>query len=216
MTKLAGELVRAVESGHVAVAERCIRKGADPNARDARGVPPLFHAALRTDVEMVLALIRNGADPHATEPAFGRNALGYLLHHHPPGVAPDRLASTARLLIAQGLKPDQRPRPDYVSPWWNALGDPRCTAVVQVMLESGVDPNGPLRAETNYTPLMEAATNRCVDTVKMLLAAGADPGATTTAGATAARMIEGPDTNDPERDNWSTEITAEVLRLLRG
>jgi ankyrin repeat protein len=216
MNKLKGEFVRAVESGNVAVAERCIRKGADPNARDARGVPPLFHAVLRTDVEMVSALIRNGADPHATELAFGRNALGYLLHHHPLGASPDRLASTARLLIAQGLKPDQRPRPNYVSPWWNTLGDPRCTTVVQVMLESGVDPNSPLSPETNYTPLMEAATNRCVDTVKLLLAAGADPGATTTAGATAARMIEEPDTNDPEWDNWSPDATAEVLRLLRG
>jgi len=199
----------------VAAAERSIRRGADPNARDARGVPPLFHAALRADVDMVSALIRMGADPQAQEHSFGRNALGHLLHHHPPGVSPDRLAATARLLIARGLKPDQRPRPDYVSPWWNALGDHRCTAVVQAMLESGVDPNTPLAADTNYTPLMEAATNRCVETVKLLLAAGADPGATTTSGATAARMIEEPDTNNPEWDNWSPQATAEVLRLLR-
>jgi ankyrin repeat protein len=157
-----------------------------------------------------------GADPQSTEHGFGRNALGYLLHHLPPGVAPDRLAATASLLIARGLKPDQRPRPNYVSPWWQALGDDRCTAVVQAMLESGVDPNAPLAADTNYTPLMQAATNRCVEIVKLLLAAGADPAATTTAGATAARMIEEPDKRDPEWDNWSPEATAEVLRLLRG
>jgi ankyrin repeat protein len=216
MTKLGGELFRAVESGNVASAERSIRRGADPNAREGRDVPPLFHAALRADADMVSALIRMGADPHAQEPGFGRNALGYLLHHRRLGISPERVAATARLLIAQGLKPDHRPRPGYVSPWWQALGDHRCTAVVQAMLESGVDPNLPLRAESNYTPLMEAATNRCVETVKLLLAAGAEPGATTTAGATAARMIEEPNKNDPEWDNWSTELTAELLRLLRA
>jgi ankyrin repeat protein len=165
---------------------------------------------------MVSALIRMGADPRAIEPTYGRDALGYLVHHRPLSVARDRLAATVKLLIAQGLKPEQRPGPDYVSPWWHAVGDHRCTAVVQVMLESGIDPNTPLMPETNYTPLMEAATNRCVETVKMLLKAGADSSAATTAGLTAARLIEEPNRSDPEWDNWSPEATTEVLRLLRG
>lgn len=216
MKKVRRELLHAIDNGDVAAAERALRRGADPNVTDAHGVPPLFHAAVRGDVDMVASLIRCGADPQQIEREFGRNALGFMLHHRHPDMSAARLEATARLLIAHGIRPDQRPGPSYASPWWQAVGDCRCTAVVNAMLECGLDPNQPLAADTNYTPLMEAAVNRHVDAVKALLEAGADPEARTTRGFSAAQLIEAEDSSDLDSSNWSAKDTAHVLRLLRG
>jgi len=216
MKKVRRELLRAIDNGDVAEAERALRRGADPNATDQQGVPPLFHAAQRGNVDMVSCLIRFGADPLQIERVFGRNALGFMIHRRRLDVSAAQLGATARLLIAHGTRPDQPPDPSYVSPWWQAVGDCRCTSVVNAMLESGVDPNRPLAADTNYMPLMEAAVNRHVEAVKALLEAGADPGATTTRGFSAAQLIEAENPDDPAGSNWSLKDTADVLRLLRS
>jgi ankyrin repeat protein len=216
MSKVRRELARAIEAGNRNAAERCLRKGADPNATDETGIPHLFDAAVRGQSELVKLLLRFGANPHATEPRFGRNALGHLVHLRPLSLSAEQLVPTVRLLISQGLKPDERPvRSEYISPWWGAVAEVSYTPIVRIMLEAGTDPNTPLNEQTKFTPLMCAALNRAEANVHALLEAGADPDAATTAGYTALQLLEGPDPDDPERDNWAPEATEAVARLLR-
>lgn len=67
----------AARVGNVALIELLAVNGADANARDARGHPPLFEAVAARRVEAVSVLLRAGADGRATEPGRGWNALHF-------------------------------------------------------------------------------------------------------------------------------------------
>jgi hypothetical protein len=61
------ELTAAVRAGQAARIEALIRRGANPNARDAEGMTPLHYAAYRGDAAVGAALLRGGAEPNAKD-----------------------------------------------------------------------------------------------------------------------------------------------------
>jgi hypothetical protein len=158
MKKINAEFIRAILRNDLAGVERCLGKKAEANLRDSDSIPILFHAACRGQAAVVACLIAAGADPRATEPNDGRNALGYMLHQHMVGVPANEAANTVRLLLRRGLVADQRPSPNYLSPWWSALVQNHPT-IMQAMIEFGTDVNKPLTAE-NFTPLTVAGSER--------------------------------------------------------
>ena len=52
-----------------------LRKGANANEKDSRGMTPLMIAAERGDTDIVQVLLAKGADVHEKEPRQGRTAL---------------------------------------------------------------------------------------------------------------------------------------------
>jgi ankyrin repeat protein len=212
MSKLRRELARGITRGDLVAAERCLRKGADPNAADEHGIPHLHEAAWRGHAELVSLLIRYGANAHAVEPRIGRNALDYLLLRARMGRSADELVPALKVLMAAGLNPETGP-PGYFSPWRVALDNSTFAPFVKAMLDAGVDPNKPFDHPARITPLMAAALGRAEESVMLLLQAGANPNARSTSGHTAAEWVELPEDHD---EGWAPDITAAVLRLLRG
>lgn len=111
-------LVMAAHSGHGPLGIYLLEQGADPNSADA-GYTALHAAVLRSEVELVAALLEHGADPNAVleHGTPGRRfSADYSLRHQLIGANPFWLAAKygeleiMRLLAARGAKP--LPMPD--------------------------------------------------------------------------------------------------------
>ena len=70
------QLLLAIDSDHVALAEQLLKMGADANARDAKtGLTGLMLAACHANAALVEALLAAGADPVTTDSQTGATAL---------------------------------------------------------------------------------------------------------------------------------------------
>lgn len=105
----------AVVSGATAAVKLQIARGADPNARDDRGMSPLMHAAARGHVETCRLLLEAGADPLLLCPE-GIDALALARRHGkttavevllPYVTRPQYPAGTILLDIGNGPFPDE-------------------------------------------------------------------------------------------------------------
>ena len=155
---LADALLGAVFAKDIAGVTTALRGGANPNARDDRGVPPLVHAASRGVPEIVAALVEAGAavnanPEHDTTPLIAAVQGGNI--------------EIVRILLAAGANVDQadhlRMTPVSAASGWNR------TEITSLLLASSatIDPSA----------LPTAALNRNVEQVRMLLARKVDPNA---------------------------------------
>lgn len=195
MSKLGRELARAIDNGDLAAVDKALRRGANPDDPTPSGRPPLIAAADKGLPEVVTMLLRHGATHTVT--SMGLNALNFAVRAL---VAPPRRHATISVLMAHGMRADERPSPSKVPAWWDALESGDGT-LVRLMLNHGVQANRPLTTE-NFTPLMFAVSNGWEEGVRILLEFGADRASKTVQGATAldfAADIEGADAATRQR-----------------
>jgi hypothetical protein len=104
-------LPEAVRRGDLTLASELLRAGADPNARDPLGYPPLCVAAALGQPQMVEFLLDRGADPDV------RARGGYTASELEPMVGDDDFTPYLEL--------------DAQGPWngYTALHDACCTAM---------------------------------------------------------------------------------------
>lgn len=151
-------LFDAVLKKDVGRVREALRAGANPNARDDRGVPPLVYAGHSGAAEIVEALVDAGANvsanpEHDTTPLIAAVTGGS--------------ADAVKKLLAAGARIDQpdrtRQTPLEAASSWNR------TEITSLLLASS--------ATVNPGALAIAALNGNADQVRMLLARGADPNA---------------------------------------
>lgn len=154
----AARLFEAVLDKNAGRVRQALRGGADANARDDRGVPPLIYAGNLGQPEIVEALIAAGADvnaspEHDTTPLISAIIGGSM--------------EAVEKLLAAGARIDQPDRlrrtPLQVASTWKR------TEITSLLLASS--------AKADPGSLSMAALNGSADQVRMLLERGADPNA---------------------------------------
>jgi ankyrin repeat protein len=154
----AAALFEAVLKKNPVGVEEALRLGANPNAKDDRGVPPLVYATRLGPPAIVEALIRAGADLNAnpengTTPLISAVSAGDV--------------ETVKALLAAGARIDQ---PDRLhrTPLQEASSWQR-GEITRLLLGSS--------APLDPAALAIASLNGSAEQVRMLLGAGADPNA---------------------------------------
>ena len=163
----------ARRAASVAIAERLLASGADPQAYTMSGdnhwkLTALYRASERGNAGIVRLLLERGANPND-----GESVYHAAEHDH---------RDVLELLLAHGAEISAA-----LEPWNNTVlyflagyreGQPRTRAAtlgMQWLLEHGADPNVP-SYDHRSTPLhVLAANGRGADVVRLFLAHGADP-----------------------------------------
>lgn len=184
-------LVVASHSGHGALASLLLDKGANPNAA-AAGYSALHLAIVRSDTELVRALLAKGADPNAiVERGTGmrRSSPDYALESPMIGAPPLWLAArlaqpeVMRLLKASGAK--------AIGP--SKDGTPLVVAAAQ----------GTRRVEPGFTRDLADDERRISESVELALGLGADINSVNKDGNTALHIA-------------AQRRMKDVIRLLAG
>jgi len=166
----------AVFNGDLAEAQRLLKDGADPRARNNYGVDAMQLAADIADTALIQALLKAGADPNTANPD-GETALHL--------VARSNNVEAAKLLLKAGARVDAREQFGEQTPlmWASARRQPQ---MMELLISRGADINarGAVRdyqrvatAESRaksmdrggFTPLMYAARENCRECVGVLL-----------------------------------------------
>lgn len=135
---------------------KALAAGADPNARDDRGITPLHYACFNDiDIQPLLAA---GADPNARRGVDGESPLHLALPH-------DNLGNLQNLLAA-GADPNV-----FNNRGHTPLHLARNAHQTKALLAAGADPNTNARDAEGVTPLHYAHDP---EQIKALLAANAD------------------------------------------
>jgi hypothetical protein len=144
--------------GNVERARQLISEGADVNARDSSGLPPLYLAVVRGHQAIVDVLIRNGADVNVdvgTTPLYAAVREGHV--------------AVASMLIANGAEVDVQDERDMTPLHWAVAKNN--IALVRLLIASGADLNR--RAMGGTTPLGRAVKGGYDDIAELLKRHGA-------------------------------------------
>lgn len=200
------ELVRAVLAGDLVGAGDALRAGADPNAKDPLGYPPLCLAAGRGQPQMVELLLTAGADPLLPDTRMGASALhkaaqsGVIdvarllldrgafinvqapIHGHTPllDAVWNKRLPMVEFLLDRGANPDIQPHAYTIDQFLSfATGDDDVTPYLQ-----GLDRARRRRAEHDDETLRLAALEGDADKARAAIAQGADVNRRATDGQT--------------------------------
>ena len=204
-------LMQAILNNQHGAAEMLVQKGADPNARDGKGVTPLYAAISAKDMQLVALLLDKGADVNA-KVVLGFTALHLAATKGDKGITALLLERGADVNARDdnGITPLHRTAADGhydagvllldkgadfkaadsegVLPIHWACAKPVSAKLAAAIIERGADVNA--KDNQGRTPLHWAAKYNCVDGVKLLLEKKADPALTDAEGGTAAQVAD--------------------------
>jgi hypothetical protein len=170
----------AASAGNAEMMKLLLSKGADPNALDEYGKPPILYSVAQADLEVSRALLAKGAK--LVGPA--RTALALAVQvDSPPLIG---------LLLAKGAAPNQTDDEGW-TPLHHAAWDGKAPAVMALLQSPKIDTNA--QDLGGVTPLMLAvqASRRVGATfltpIRAMLAKGARPELAAQTGVTAARIV---------------------------
>jgi cytohesin len=155
-------LQTAIRDGDASRVAQLLDAGADPNAPDARGNPPLLQAAWNGNTAVITKLLDHGANVNGRNAETGTSALFYA-------VLSGR-ETTVRLLLPRGARVDFRYRDNQTVLHIAAgQGNP---AIAKDLIAAHADVNAV--DQRDRTPLDEAILHDQLATVLLLLNSGAD------------------------------------------
>lgn len=159
----AGELHQAAREGDSAAAERLIASGADVQEIDSdTALTPLVEAALAGNEDVVVLLIRKGADPR------GRDGKGFTALHAGAHMGH---VEVVELLLEQGVDLDDQENIARITPL-HAAAERDHRDVARVLLVKGAEVD--LKTGSGHTPAFMAVLNDHPEMVKLLREHGAD------------------------------------------
>jgi ankyrin repeat protein len=138
-----------------------VRAGANVNAVNRYGVPPLAQACTNGNAAIVKVLLQAGADANATMKG-GESVLMLA--------ARSGNAEAVKALLVRGANPKTRERLGQTALMWAAAEGH--TAVVRELIEAGAELNATLGS--GFTAFFFAVRDGHLDTVRAFLAAGVD------------------------------------------
>ena len=155
-------LHRAVHRNDLKGADALIRSGADVNAANRYGVPPLALAATNGNAAMLELLLKAGANPNGTQ-SEGETAL--------MTAARTGMPAAVKTLLAHGADVNAKEswRGQSALMWAAAEGH---AEVINLLLQSGAQVSA--RSKTGWTALLFAAREGQIAAAKALIAGGAD------------------------------------------
>lgn len=183
------DLNSAIASNNVNEVSRLLANGADANAVNSQGVPPLYLAVTRNYAAIAKLLIDNGANINVKFNVVTMVGVTYL--HI---AANSKSIDVAKLLIMHGADVNSRTQ-DGETPlhWVSSVFNGISTA--ELLIDNGANIN--TRNKNGATPLMAAVKGSRKDTVALLIEKGADINARMNDGATALHIAAG---NSPYDD----------------
>jgi len=170
----------ATELGFSRIVRRLLERGADPNALDKDGAPPLTSAVDRRDLPLVRLLLECGADPHQGADSYQVPLVNAVSDRKPDPRITRALLSKARI--------NDR-RHDHTLLMFAA--NEGTAETIRLLIQSGARVD--LTSRDGTSALMVAARRNSAAVVKALLAAGADPRRKNRAGKTALDIAAGND-----------------------
>lgn len=173
-------LLVAASKGDLALVNRLLKAGANPNAKNKLNTTPLLEAAFQANTEIIKALIEAGADPNVTGPD-GQTALMLIARG-------DNVAA-AKLLLDKGANPKAKEsQREQTALMWAAANnqgpmarllvergaevDAKTATDLMTPLVSG-EPRAQPRSPGGMTALMFASREGCLECVQAMVEKGA-------------------------------------------
>ena len=153
-----------------------LRAGADPNVAHLSGESPLMAAARTGRVQVVMALLAEGADVNATDTGHDQTALMWAAANRHPGVV--------ETLVAAGAEVEARSRVRVRKVYLPSRGASYRLSFEQHIERGDIE----AREQGGFTALLFAAQQGDAESARVLLAAGADVNVAAPAGWSAVTV----------------------------